>query len=105
MLYNIVNKEKEIKMEKAEIITEEIGFYSPYATLDEALTQFNSRGRQMVCDFEPSEVIVRCWNDDDGSTSLYHAHQVYVRVRYTPRGKWQPGLLTFGMDRYGTKER
>ena len=90
-------------METTKIITEEIGYYSPYATLDEALAQFNTRGRQMVCDYEPSEVTIRQYIN--GAPYLFTAHQVHVRMRLTPRGHWQSEILTFGMDRYGTRER
>lgn len=87
-------------------ITESVGYYSPYDTLEEALAQFNSRGRQVVAISEPSEVLVRQRSLDDGRAYLYQACQVYVNMRFSPNGQWRKcQLLTFGKERYGTVEQ
>ena len=87
-------------------ITESVGFYSPFDSLEEALTQFSHGGTQMVAISEPSSVTVRRYNPGTGKPYLYQANQAYVNVRYSPRGRWRKcQLLTFGMDRYGTLEQ
>jgi len=87
-------------------ITESVGFYSPFDSLEEALTQFSHGGTQMVAISEPSSVTVRRYNLETGKPYLYQANQAYVNVRYSPRGRWRKcQLLTFGMDRYGTLEQ
>ena len=87
-------------------ITESVGFFSPYGSLEEALAQWNHDGTQMVAISEPSIVTIRRYDLDTGKPYLYQANQAYVNVRYSPRGRWRKcQLLTFGMDRYGTLEQ
>ena len=87
-------------------VTESIGYYSPEDTLEEALAQWKHDGTQMVAISEPKPVLVRKHNLDTGKPYLFQAHQCYVNVRYSPRGRWRKcQLLTFGMDRYGTLEQ
>jgi len=86
-------------------ITESVGFFSPYGSLEEALAQWNHDGTQMVAISEPKPVLVRKNSLDTGKPFLFQSHQCYVKVRYSPRGRWSKcNLLTFSTDRYGTPE-
>ena len=87
-------------------ITESVGFFSPYGSLEEALAQWNHDGTQMVAISEPKPVLVRKNSLDTGKPFLFQSHQCYVNVRYSPRGRWSKcNLLTFSTDRYGTPEQ